>query len=208
MVDMSIQVDTYQTIAANSEGIYKEKGSKFIALSFPVVNEEEVKDLLVKLRKDYHDARHHCYSYIIGFKGDQWRANDDGEPSGTAGRPIHGQIVSRNLTNTLVVVIRYFGGTKLGVSGLINAYKTAAADSLDHSQIITRTIDDVYNVTFGYLAMNDIMKLVKDENLELMEQNFDTSCSISFGVRQSRTSIVLGRIEKIDSAIATFIKTI
>ncbi|MHC1704477.1 MAG: YigZ family protein [Tenuifilaceae bacterium] len=200
--------DTYQTIIARSEGIYKEKGSKFIALSFHVTNEEEVKEILLKLRKDYHDARHHCYSYIIGFKGEHYRANDDGEPSGTAGRPIHGQIVSRNLTNTLVVVIRYFGGTKLGVSGLINAYKTAASDSLDNAQVITKTINDVYKVTFGYLAMNDIMKLVKDENLDLMEQNFDTSCIITLGVRQSKTPNVLGKIEKIDSAIATFLKTV
>jgi len=208
MVDMQITEDTYQTISTNSEGIYKEKGSKFIALSFHVTSEEEVKEILLKLRKDYHDARHHCYSYIIGFKGEHYRANDDGEPSGTAGRPIHGQIVSRNLTNTLVVVIRYFGGTKLGVSGLINAYKTAAADSLDQNQIITKTINDVYKVTFGYLAMNDIMKLVKDENLDLMEQNFDTSCIITLGVRQSKTPNVLGKIEKIDSAIATFLKTV
>lgn len=205
---MQILEDTYQTISAKSEGLYKEKGSKFIALAYPVTNEDEVKEIQTKLRRDYHDARHHCYSYIIGFKGEQWRANDDGEPSGTAGRPIHGQIVSRNLTNTLVVVIRYFGGTKLGVSGLINAYKTATADALEHAQIITRTVNDVYKVTFGYLAMNEIMKLVKDESLELMEQNFDTSCYITLGVRQSKTSNVLGKIEKIDSAIATFIKTV
>jgi len=208
MVSMQIIDDTYQTISGKAEGLYKEKGSKFIALAFHVTSEDEVKEILASLRKDYHDARHHCYSYIIGFKGEHWRANDDGEPSGTAGRPIHGQIVSRNLTNTLIVVIRYFGGTKLGVSGLINAYKTAAADALDHAQILTKTINDVYKITFDYLAMNDVMKLVKDENLSIMEQNFDTSCYITLGIRQGRTASVLGKIEKIDSAIATFLKTI
>ncbi len=208
MVNMRIVDDTYQTISGKAEGQYKEKGSKFIALAFPVVNEDEVKEILASLRKEYHDARHHCYSYVIGFKGDHWRANDDGEPSGTAGRPIHGQIQSRSLTNTLIVVVRYFGGTKLGVSGLINAYKTAAADALDNALIETKTVKDVYKITFGYLAMNDIMKLVKEENLGLMEQNFDTSCFITVGVRQSRTESVLGKIEKIDSAMANFLKTI
>jgi uncharacterized YigZ family protein len=205
---MQIAEDTYQTISGKAEGLYKEKGSKFIALAFHVTSEEEVKEILLGLRKEYHDARHHCYSYVIGFKGEHWRANDDGEPSGTAGRPIHGQMQSRNLTNTLIVVIRYFGGTKLGVSGLINAYKTAAADALEHANIVTKTINDIYKITFGYLAMNDIMKLVKDENLGLMEQNFDTSCFITVGVRQGRTASVLGKIEKIDSAIANFIKTV
>lgn len=205
---MQIVEDTYKTVSGKSEGIYKEKGSKFIALAYPVTSEDEVKVILASLRKEYHDARHHCYSYIIGFKGEHWRANDDGEPSGTAGRPIHGQIQSFNLTNTLIVVIRYFGGTKLGVSGLINAYKTSAADALNNAQIIVNTVKDIYKITFGYLAMNDIMKLVKEENLGLMEQNFDTSCFITVGIRQSRTESVLGKIEKIDSALATFLKTI
>ncbi|NOU19647.1 MAG: YigZ family protein [Bacteroidales bacterium] len=205
---MQIVEDTYKTISGKAEGLYKEKGSKFIALAYPVTSEEEVKEILATLRKEYHDARHHCYSYIIGFKGEHWRANDDGEPSGTAGRPIHGQIQSFNLTNTLIVVIRYFGGTKLGVSGLINAYKTSAADALNNAQIVVNTVKDIYRITFGYLAMNDIMKLVKEENLGLMEQNFDTSCFITVGIRQTRTEIVLGKIEKIDSALATFLKTI
>jgi len=205
---MVIAEDTYQTISAKSEGLYKEKGSKFIALAFPVTSEEEVKDILASLRKEDHDARHHCYSYVIGFKGEHWRANDDGEPSGTAGRPIYGQIQSFNLTNVLIVVIRYFGGTKLGVSGLINAYKTSAADALQQSKIVVKTINDIYRISFGYLAMNDIMKLVKEENLNIKEQNFDTSCFVTVGIRQSRTQTVLGKIEKIDSAIANFLKTV
>ncbi len=205
---MNVAEDTYQTISAKSEGIYKEKGSKFIALAYHVTSEEEVKDILVSLRKEYHDARHHCYAYAIGFKGEHWRANDDGEPSGTAGRPIYGQIQSFNLTNVLIVVIRYFGGTKLGVSGLINAYKTSAADALQQAEVVTKTINDIYRISFGYLAMNDIMKLIKEENLNIMEQNFDTSCFVTIGVRQSKTQSVLGKIEKIDSAIANFLKTV
>ena len=205
---MEIAEDTYQTRSAKAEGLYKEKGSKFIALAYPVTSEEEVKGILATLRKEYHDARHHCYSYIIGFKGEHWRANDDGEPSGTAGRPIYGQIQSFNLTNTLIVVIRYFGGTKLGVSGLINAYRAAATDALQQSKIVVKTVNDIYRISFGYLAMNDIMKLIKDENLNIIEQDFNTSCFVTIGIRQSKTGIVLAKIEKIDSAIANYIETL
>jgi uncharacterized YigZ family protein len=201
-------VDTYLTIGKRSEGLYKEKGSKFIALAFPVLDEDEVKQTLLELRKEYHDARHHCYAYVIGFKGDVWRANDDGEPSSTAGKPIHGQIVSRTLTNTLVVVVRYFGGTKLGVSGLINAYKLAAADALDNNEFITKTVKDLYKISFAYQAMNDVMKLVKDEDLDVIEQNFDTSCSVVLGVRKSKTGFILNKIDFIDSAVAEYIKTV
>ena len=199
--------DTYQTIKEKSEGLYKEKGSKFIALAYPTSTEEEIKEILASLRKEYHDARHHCYGYVLGFNGESWRANDDGEPSSTAGKPIHGQIVSRNLTNVLVVVIRYFGGTKLGVSGLINAYKTAASEALDNAETITKTVNDIYKVNFAYPAMNDVMKLVKDEDLGVVEQHFDTNCSITLSVRQAKTAMVLDKIEKIDSAIADFIRT-
>lgn len=204
---MSRPVDTYLTVKAKSEGLYKEKGSKFIALAFPVSNEEEVKAILHELRKEYHDARHHCYAYVLGFKGETWRANDDGEPSSTAGKPIHGQIISRELTNTLVVVIRYFGGTKLGVSGLISAYKSSASDALDNAEKITRMVNDVYSVSFAYQAMNDIMKLVKDEDLVMIDQNFDTTCKIILGVRQGKTELVLDKIDKIDSAVAEYLKT-
>jgi uncharacterized YigZ family protein len=201
------EVDTYLTIKEKSEGLYKEKGSKFIALAYPVTSEDEIKSILQDLRKQYHDARHHCYAYVMGFKGDTWRANDDGEPSSTAGKPIHGQIVSRSLTNTLVVVIRYFGGTKLGVSGLINAYKSSASDALDNAVIATRVVNDVYSISFAYIAMNDIMKLVKDEDLVMIEQNFDTTCNIVLGIRQAKTDLVLDRIDKIDSAVAEYLRT-
>lgn len=199
--------DTYQTIEGRAEGLYKEKGSKFIALAYPVSAEEDVKSILHDLRKEYHDARHHCYAYVIGFKGETWRANDDGEPSSTAGKPIHGQIVSRGLTNTLVVVVRYFGGTKLGVSGLISAYKLAAADALDNARVITKMVKDVYRLSFAYLAMNDVMKLIKDEDLTIINQHFDTTCVMEVGVRQSKSTLLLDKIEKIDSAVAEFVRT-
>lgn len=199
--------DTYLTIAEKCQGLYKDKGSKFIALGFPVSSEEEVKEILIDLRREYHDARHHCYAYIIGFKGESWRANDDGEPSSTAGKPIHGQLLSRRLTNTLVAVIRYFGGTKLGVSGLINAYKTSASDALNNAQIIEKTVNDIFNITFAYPAMNDIMRLIKEDDLIIGNQEFDTSCSVTVGIRQTKCDLVLDKIDKIDSAIAEYIRT-
>jgi uncharacterized YigZ family protein len=202
-----LESDTFQTIKSPAEGIYKEKGSKFIALAFPINSEDEVKGIIQSLRKQYHDARHHCYAYVLGFEGEVWRANDDGEPSSTAGKPIHGQLISRNLTNTLVVVIRYFGGTKLGVSGLINAYKSAASEALNNADIITKTINDSYKVNFAYPALNDVMKLVKDEDLIIKEQHFDNNCSVVLGIRQSKVAFVLDKINKIDSAMAEYINT-
>ena len=199
--------DTYYTIAEKAKGLYKEKGSKFMSYAFPVCTEDEVKPILLDLRKEFHDARHHCYAYVVGFNGERWRVNDDGEPSSTAGKPIHGQIISRNLTNTLVVVVRYFGGTKLGVSGLLNAYKAAASDALDAAQVVERTVNEVYKVSFAYPATNDIMRLVKDENLQVISQDFGVSCSITMGVRLSKAGFFLDRLDKIDSAVAEKIKT-
>lgn len=204
---MSTTTDEYYTIEQTSQGIYKEKGSKFIALAFPVKTEEEVKEVQQELRKKYHDARHHCYAYVIGFKGEAWRANDDGEPSSTAGKPIHGQILSRNLTNTLVVVIRYFGGTKLGVSGLINAYKTAASEALDAAEIVLRTINDIYRLSFDYEDTNDIMRLLKDDGVNILEQNFGAACDMVLAIRQGLVEQVLDKVEKIDSAEAEYLKT-
>ncbi|MFP4556628.1 MAG: IMPACT family protein [Bacteroidales bacterium] len=204
---MSTTTDEYYTIEQTSQGIYKEKGSKFIALAFPVKTEEEVKEVQQELRKKYHDARHHCYAYVIGFKGEAWRANDDGEPSSTAGKPIHGQILSRNLTNTLVVVIRYFGGTKLGVSGLINAYKTAASEALDANEVVKRTINDIYRLSFDYEDTNDIMRLLKDDGVNILEQNFGAACDMVLAIRQGLVEQVLDKVEKIDSAEAEYLKT-
>lgn len=197
--------DTYCTIADKSQGLYKEKGSKFMSYAFPVGNEDEVKPILLDLRKEYHDARHHCYAYVIGYSSEYWRVNDDGEPSSTAGKPIHGQIISRNLTNTLVVVVRYFGGTKLGVSGLLSAYKAAASDALDAATIVERTINEIYRLSFAYPATNDIMRLIKEEDLHVINQEFNVSCSATVEVRLSKTDLFLDRVDKIDSAVAEHI---
>lgn len=196
--------DTYRTIEAPAEGIYKEKGSKFIAKAYPVRTEEQVKAILEQLREEFYDARHHCYAYIIGAHGNKWRANDDGEPSGTAGKPIHGQLLSFGLTNVLVVVIRYFGGTKLGVSGLINAYKTSTHDALSNAKIITRTADAIYRVTFGYTMMNEVMRLAKEHNLQFIEQHFDNTCFIKVRVRRSMECEFLSKCSKIEGLIADF----
>ena len=177
--------DTYKTIAAPSEGLYKEKGSKFLAFAYPVRTQEEIKGHLERLRKEYFDARHHCYAYILGPRKDAFRANDDGEPSGTGGRPIHGQLMSADLTDTLIVVVRYFGGILLGASGLANAYKAAARDAIDHATIVEKTIDCRYRLSFKYEAMNDVMRILKDFDLKPLNQQFDLDCTLEVSVRQS-----------------------
>ena len=179
--------DTYKTIAAPSEGLYKEKGSKFLAFAYPVHNLDEVKAHLEQLRKDYFDARHHCYAYILGPRKDAFRANDDGEPSGTGGRPIHGQLLSADLTDTLIVVVRYCGGILLGASGLANAYKTAARDAINHATIIEKTIDCRYRLLFEYAAMNDVMRILKDYNLKPEQPHYDLDCSLEVSIRQSES---------------------
>ena len=177
--------DTYRTIAAPAEGLYKEKGSKFLSFAYPVHNIDDVKQHLEQLRKDYFDARHHCYAYILGANKDAFRANDDGEPSGTGGRPIHGQLLSADLTNTLIVVVRYFGGILLGASGLANAYKTAAREAIDHATIVERTIDVRYNLHFAYESMNDVMRILKDYDIKPENTNYGLNCSLEVAVRQS-----------------------
>ena len=186
--------DTYKTIASPSEGLYKEKGSKFLAFAYPVRTIEEVKGHLEQLRKDYFDARHHCYAYILGPRKDAFRANDDGEPSGTGGRPIHGQLLSADLTDTLIVVVRYFGGILLGASGLANAYKTAAKDAIEHAQIIEKTIDARYRFLFAYEAMNDVMRILKDFDLKPENQNYGMDCSLEVSVRQSLSVRLYDRV--------------
>ena len=175
--------DFFYTIADQQESLYKEKGSKFIGLCFPVQSEEEVKEVQEGLRKQYYDARHHCYAYILGPKGDRLRANDDGEPNHSAGDPILGQIKSKELSNTLVVVIRYFGGTKLGVSGLINAYKTAAQEALDKAKIVKEIIFEHYDLQYSYEITNEVMKLISDHDLKIIDQSFQADCKATIGVR-------------------------
>ncbi len=200
--------DTYNTISASSEGLYKEKGSRFIALAFPVNHEDEIKNILGDLRKKYHDARHHCYAYILGYDKSTYRINDDGEPSGTAGKPIYGQILSSDLTNILIVVIRYFGGTLLGVSGLIRAYKTAAKDAIEHASIITKTVNDVYTINFGYSVMNNVMSLLKLHDVAFINQKHDTKSQISFSVRKNDSNKIYDALKKLEGVDIKYEKTI
>ncbi len=186
--------DTYKTIAAPAEGLYKEKGSKFLAFAYPVRTVDEVKAHLEQLRKDYFDARHHCYAYILGPRKDAFRANDDGEPSGTGGRPIHGQLLSTDLTDTLIVVVRYFGGILLGASGLANAYKTAARDAIDHATIVEKTIDCRYRLLFAYETMNDVMRILKDFDLKPENPVYALDCSLEVSVRQSQSVRLYDRV--------------
>jgi uncharacterized YigZ family protein len=190
--------DTYRTIAAPAEGLYKEKGSKFIALAYPVYSEEEVKEILAGLRKQYYDARHHCYAYSLGADKSRYRANDDGEPNHSAGDPILGQIRSADLSNVLVVVIRYFGGTKLGVSGLIQAYKTAASEALASATIEERHETALLQVYFAYPQMNDVMSLVKEYELGVKEQHFELDCRLTLEVRRKLQEEVSGKFEGIE----------
>jgi len=177
--------DTYFTIQGPSVGEYKEKGSKFLAYAFPVFSEEDWQIHLEEVKKLHPKARHHCFSWRLGLDGNNFRANDDGEPSGTAGRPILGQIDSFGLTNVLVVVVRYFGGTKLGVPGLIHAYKTSTADALGNAQKIEKTLEDIFRLNFDYSLMSQVMNATKFLKLEIVKQNFDQEAYIDIAIRQS-----------------------
>ncbi len=199
--------DKYRTIATPAEGIYKEKGSRFLAFAYPVFSVDEIKELIAKTEKKYHDARHCCYAWKLGLGEDNFRQNDDGEPSGTAGRPIYGQILSNNLTNILVIVVRYFGGIKLGTGGLIVAYKTATADALTNATIVERHVQDIYDISFPYDVMNDVMKVLKDASLEVLNQQFDLSCICRVRMNQSQTDGVLKRIADIKGAVATLVSS-
>ena len=189
--------DTYKSIAAPSRGLFKDNGSRFIALAYPVVTEKEIKDIVAGLKKEYHDARHHCYAYRLGHKGDVFRANDDGEPSSSAGRPILGQIDSSGLSDVLIVVVRYFGGIKLGIPGLIRAYRTSAADALANAEIIEKTASVRYRVTFGYMAMNDVMKAMKDMGMTPERQDFGMECTLETSVRLSAEKMFIERMDSI-----------
>ena len=189
--------DTYHTIAGPAEGLYKEKGSKFLAFAFPVRSVEEVKQHLERLRKEYFDARHHCYAYILGPRKDAYRVNDDGEPSGTGGRPIHGQLLSADLTDTLIVVVRYFGGILLGASGLANAYKAAARDAIGNAEVVEKTIDVSYRLHFEYVLMNDVMRMLKELGVQPRNQEFNLDCRMDVSVRQSQSVRVYDALSKL-----------
>ena len=196
-----MEIDVYKTIEAPSEGIYKEKGSRFISLAYPVVTEDEIREIVSRLKEKYYDARHHCYAWRLGAAKIHFRANDDGEPSSTAGKPILGQIQSNDLTNILIVVIRYFGGIKLGVSGLINAYREAAADAIANAEIIEKTVDEQIRIRFSYLAMNDVMKIVKEVAPDVLERNFEMACEMLLAIRQKDLPALRSRLEQVDSLI-------
>ncbi|MBO5875321.1 MAG: YigZ family protein [Alistipes sp.] len=192
--------DSYLTIAAPAEAIYKEKSSKFLTYAYPVHSEEEIRELLEVLYKRHYDATHHCYAWRMGPHGEQFRANDDGEPSGTAGKPILGQLLSNSLTDCLIVVVRYFGGTKLGVSGLISAYKESAAAVIEEAEIIEKTVDRVFTIEFPYLVMNDVMRIIKEEQPNILSQEFDNLCTMQLSMRESRAEALLGKLQKVEGA--------
>ena len=199
--------DQYKTLAEDSQGEFKDRGSKFIAYAFPVYSENEWQSSLEAVKKEHFKARHHCYAYRIGLDQNNFRANDDGEPSGTAGRPILGQIDSFGLTNVFIVVVRYFGGTKLGTSGLINAYRTAAQEALNQAVIIEKTVEDIYQINFDYALMSEVMNAVKKLELEILSQTFENDGLLEIAIAQSkvedtirqlRALIAKVRIEEID----------
>ncbi len=200
--------DSYLTIQKPSEGIYKEKGSKFIAFAYPIMSEDDFKNNMAQLKKDYHDARHHCYAFKIGLTENEYRYSDDGEPNNSAGKPIYGQLLSHNVTNVGIIVIRYFGGTKLGVGGLITAYKEAAKDALSNANIINKTVNNYYKIYFEYPIMSDVMNFVKQYELNVTNQLFENSCLIEFNIRTTDAEQTVAILEKIEGLKVEFVRTI
>lgn len=194
-------IDTYLTIKNVCEGQITEKRSKFLAFAYPIGSAEEVKPIVDDFRKRYYDARHVCWAYVLGAEGEIFRANDDGEPSGTAGKPIWGQIRSHNLTNILVLVVRYFGGVKLGTSGLIVAYKAAAAECLQVAEVIECTVDEQVTFSFEYPMMNSVMKVVKDLEPQIVSQTYDNDCVMTLQIRRSLYSQLVSRLQKVETLV-------
>ena len=189
--------DEYKTIASTSEGYYTEKRSKFLAFAHHVQTVDEVKDIIAQYRKKYYDARHVCYAYMLGAERTEFRANDDGEPSSTAGKPILGQINSNELTDILIVVVRYYGGVNLGTSGLIIAYREAAADAINHATIETRQVEEIVKYSFAYPQMNDVMRIVKDMNPRIISQTYDNTCEIVLSIRKSEAEQLRNRLKSL-----------
>ncbi len=200
--------DTYKTIDTPSEGIFRDKGSKFIAYAYPFYREEELKDILGDIKKEHPKARHHCYAWRLTPDKSIYRIDDDGEPSGTAGRPILNMLLSNELTNVLVIVVRYFGGTLLGVPGLINAYKEATNEAIKSAQIVEKTVNDVYQLNFDYLQMNDVMKVIKEENLLPERQQFDLQCQMEISVRKKDVNRIADKIKDIDGVTLKYLRTV
>lgn len=187
MFFFNMATDTYKTIEKSSQGFFKDKGSKFYSFAYPLKSDQEVKEIINLLKKEHHSARHHCYAWQLGFEEIKTRANDDGEPSSTAGKPILGQIQSFGVTNVLIVVVRYFGGTLLGVSGLINAYRNAAADALNNAKIVEKIVESQFELFFTYNELNDVMHILKQENYTIVSTDFKEHCHLIFSVRKSET---------------------
>ena len=192
-------MDTYRTIKAASEGAYSEKRSKFLAFAMPVRSVEEVKQIVAEYQKKYYDARHVCYAYMLGAERKEFRANDNGEPSGTAGKPILGQINSNELTDILIVVVRYFGGVKLGTSGLIVAYRLAASEAIAAAEIVEKTVDEDVTFHFEYPFMNDVMRIVKEEEPQIVVQDFDNDCTMTLRIRKDSMPRLTARLERVSS---------
>lgn len=205
---ISLTIDYYKTITAISEGYYKEKGSKFTGFAIPVFSEEEFKTHLARIKKENPDSGHYCYGFRIGADHKLYRYSDDGEPSSTAGKPIFGQIQSYELTNIMIVVTRYFGGTKLGVGGLITAYRAAAKEAIENAQIITRTVDNFYQIEFGYEIMSDVMNFIKKNSLEVTSQILEEHGTIQFRIRQSEAENLIQQLEQFEGLKITFLKTV
>lgn len=199
--------DTYKTLEHRSEGVFRDKGSKFIGYAYPIREETEIKPILTSLKAEHSKARHFCWAMRLTPNRSVFRINDDGEPSGTAGRPILNTLLSADLTNVLIVVVRYFGGTLLGVPGLINAYKSSSVEAIKANNIITKTVNDIYELSFEYVLMNEVMRVIKDEHLTVLKQTFDSSCSVQIEIRKGQLNVVLNKLEKVEGIKLTFLYT-
>ncbi|MEO6150330.1 MAG: YigZ family protein [Mucilaginibacter sp.] len=197
--------DTYLTIEKPAEGLFTDRGSKFLGYAFPIKSESEIKTLLNQVRSNHPKAAHHCWAMRLTPDRSVFRINDDGEPSGTAGRPILNTLLSHDITNVLVIVVRYFGGTLLGVPGLINAYKTATEEALKKAAVIKKTVNDVYSIEFDYMQMNDVMRIVKETDLTVIDQQFDNRCVMTLSIRQSQVNAAISRINGLDGVKVKFL---
>lgn len=196
---MSVTSDLYKTIEGDAEGVFRDKGSRFIAYGFPFSNEENLKDVIARIKSMHPKARHHCWAYRLGQDRDVYRINDDGEPAGTAGRPILNCLLSADVTDIIVVVVRYFGGTLLGVPGLINAYKQATLECLENATIVEKTVNHIYQIRFDYLSMNDIMKMIKEHEWRIIHQNFDLDCTINIELRKNDVNLLEEHIKNLEN---------
>jgi len=205
---MNLFEDTYKTIESPSEGQFKDKGSKFIAYAYPFRDADDLKQLIGEVKTLHPKARHHCWAYRLTTDRSIFRLNDDGEPSGTAGRPILNMLLSNDLTNVLIVVVRYFGGTLLGVPGLINAYKTASQEALAAASVVERTVNDIYQLHFDYLQMNDVMRVMKEDQLTILKQDFEVNCSLTFEIRQTQVNHTIAKLTNLEGLKVTYLRTI